>query len=151
MFNNPNEIHSCRKLNCSVEVVYQAFANPLHLAKWWGPEGFTNTFHEFDLKPGGKWVLTMHGPEKGHYQNASVFRKVVPFKLITWTRISKPLFDMEVGFEKVSNSQSIISFKMIFNTIEECNKIRSFAEPKNEENFDKLERELINIIKTSGT
>ena len=33
-------------------------ANPLHLQNWWGPEGFTNTFHEFDLKPEGRWILT---------------------------------------------------------------------------------------------
>jgi hypothetical protein len=35
---------------------------------------------------------------------------------------------------------------MIFNTVEECEKIRRFAEPKNEENFDRLERELPNVI-----
>ncbi|PTB95289.1 ATPase [Marivirga lumbricoides] len=140
MKTNPKEIYSWRILNFPVEMVYESFSNPAHLAKWWGPEGFTNTIHEFDLKPGGKWVLTMHGPEKGNYENAAVFKKVDPFKLISWTRTSKPLFDMEVSFEELSDSQSRIAFKMIFNTMEECEKIRSFAEPKNEENFDKLER-----------
>lgn len=87
----------------------------------------------------------MNGPEKGNYENASVFKEVEPFRLISWKRTSKPLFDMEVIFEKMSDSQTRISFKMIFSTIEECDKISSFAEPKNEKNFDKLERELINI------
>jgi uncharacterized protein YndB with AHSA1/START domain len=146
MYTNPKEIYSSRILNFPLEVVYQAFANPTHLAKWWGPAGFTNTFHEFELKPGGKWVLTMHGPEKGNYENSSIFKKVEPLELISWTRISKPIFDMDVAFEKMSDSQTRISFKMIFSTIEECDKIRSFAEPKNEENFDKLEKELINIV-----
>lgn len=36
----------------------------MHLKNWWGPDGFTNTFHEFNLRPNGKWILTMHGPEK---------------------------------------------------------------------------------------
>ena len=63
------EIFSSRVLNAPIEIAYQAFANPIHLQKWWGPEGFTNTFHEFDLRPQGMWVLTMHGPEKGHYEN----------------------------------------------------------------------------------
>lgn len=140
------EIFSTRTLNSPVEIVYEAFSNPLHLKNWWGPNGFTNTIHEFDLQPGGKWTLTMHGPEKGNYENASIFQIVEPLKLIKWQRVSKPLFEMEIGFEKLSDTTTKISFRMLFDTIEECNKIRSFAQPKNEENFDRLEKEILNMI-----
>ncbi len=136
------EIFSTRILNAPVEEVYKAFDDPSRLKNWWGPNGFTNTIHEFDLKPGGKWILTMHGPEKGNYENSSVFKIVKPNELISWKRISQPLFDMEIAFEKIANSKTQISFRMIFETIEECNKIRPFAEPKNEENFDRLEKEI---------
>ncbi|WP_111306834.1 SRPBCC family protein [Confluentibacter sediminis] len=136
------EIYSSRALNAPVEMVYEAFANPLHLKTWWGPEGFTNTIHEFDLQPGGKWLLTMHGPEKGNYENASVFKTVVPHKLVAWTRLSQPLFDMEVAFEEINPSKTNITFRMIFNTVGECHKMKAFVVPKNEENFDRLEREL---------
>jgi uncharacterized protein YndB with AHSA1/START domain len=150
MSSNPdNEIYSSREVNAPLDMLYQAFANPLQLKNWWGPEGFTNTIHEFDLKPEGKWILTMHGPEKGNYENSSVFKMVEPNKIIRWTRTSQPLFDMEVGFEKINDSKSKISFRMIFNTVEECNKIKSFAEPKNEENFNRLERELFNIKRSA--
>lgn len=144
--NTDCEIYSARELNAPVEAVYETFANPLHLKKWWGPEGFTNTIHEFDLRPGGKWLLTMHGPEKGNYENSSVFKTVVPNKLVAWTRISQPLFDMEVEFEKLSDSTSKIAFRMIFKTVEECTKMKGFVVPKNEENFDRLERELAAIF-----
>jgi uncharacterized protein YndB with AHSA1/START domain len=140
-----NEIFSSRVLNYPVEKVYGAFADPRHLKNWWGPNGFTNTIHEFDLQPGGKWILTMHGPEKGNYENSSVFKTVDPLKLIAWERVSKPLFAMEVGFERLEESKTEITFRMIFETAEECNKIKSFAGPKNEENFDRLERELVNM------
>tara|TARA_R110002051_G_scaffold201693_1_gene268497 strand:- start:31003 stop:31479 length:477 start_codon:yes stop_codon:yes gene_type:complete len=145
--NSDYEIYSSRELNAPLEIVYQAFANPLHLKKWWGPEGFTNTIHEFDLRLNGKWLLTMHGPEKGNYENSSIFKTIVPNKLITWKRVSKPLFDMEVEFEQLNHSKSKISFRMIFNTIEECNKMKKFVVPNNEENFDRLERELLYILK----
>ena len=144
--NSNREIFSSRILNTSLNTAYQAFANPVHLIKWWGPEGFTNTFHEFDLRPEGKWTLTMHGPEKGNYENSSIFKIVEPLKLISWTRISQPLFEMEVRFEEISISKTRILFRMIFNTVEECEKIKRFAGPKNEENFDRLERELPNVI-----
>lgn len=143
--NSDCEIYSSRVLQAPLEQVYQAFANPLHLMKWWGPHGFTNTFHEFDLRPGGKWTLTMHGPEKGHYENASQFKTVEPLKLITWTRISKPIFEMEVAFESITPIKTKISFRMIFETAEACDKIKRFAGPKNEENFDRLEKELLNV------
>ena len=143
--NSDHEIYSSRELNAPLEVVYQAFANPLHLQKWWGPEGFTNTIHEFDLRPEGKWLLTMHGPQKGNYENSSIFKTVEPNKLIAWTRLSQPLFDMEVAFEPLNDSRSKISFKMTFKTVEERAKMKDFVVPKNEENFDRLERELVNI------
>lgn len=147
MTNNPGkEIYSSRIVNAPLDITYHAFANPLYLKNWWGPEGFTNTFHEFDLRPEGKWILTMHGPEKGNYENASVFKTVEPLKLISWKRTSQPLFDMEVGFEAIDDLQTKISFRMIFDTTEACDKIRPFATPKNEENFDRLERELPNVI-----
>lgn len=140
------EIYSSRILMSEIEKVYEAFANPRYLKKWWGPHGFTNTIHEFDLRPGGKWILTMHGPEKGNYENASVFVTIEPMKLVAWKRLSKPLFDMEVGFEKISPESTKISFRMIFETVEECEKMRQFVVPKNEENFDRLEMELKDMV-----
>ena len=140
------EIFSSRMVNAPPATVYQAFANPSHLQEWWGPEGFTNPIHEFDLQPGGKWRLTMHGPEKGNYENESVFKTVEPNKLIAWTKISKPLVDMEVGFQKHSDTQTEISFRMIIETPEECNKLKGFAATKNEENCYILEEELLKKV-----
>lgn len=143
--NSNLEVFSSRVLNHPVEIVYKYFANPELLKNWWGPEGYTNTIHEFNLQPGGKWLLTMHGPEKGNYENSSIFKIVEPYKLVSWTRLSQPLFDMEVIFEKLSNSKSRISFRMIFPTLEACEKIKKFAGPKNEENFDRLENEILKM------
>ena len=136
------EILSSRIINSPVEMVYQAFENPNHLKNWWGPEGFTNTIHEFDLRVGGNWKLTMKKKKKGNYENSSVFKTVLPNKLISWERKSQPLFDMEIAFEKLEENKTQISFKMIFATAEECEKMRKFVEPKNEENFNRLEREI---------
>ncbi|HUM52787.1 MAG TPA: SRPBCC family protein [Chitinophagales bacterium] len=136
------EIISDRILNAPVEKVYNAFANPEHLKNWWGPNGFTNTIHEFDLRVDGKWRLTMHGPDKGNYNNESVFLKIIPNELIYWQRVSKPLFQMAIIFNKITENTSKITFRMMFDSAEECNKIRPFAPEKNEENFDRLESEL---------
>lgn len=141
-----NEIWSSRSIQAPVTVLYQHFAQPELLTQWWGPEGFTNTIHEFDLKPGGKWLLTMHGPEKGNYENSSVFTTVIPNKLVAWTRKSQPYFDMDIEFESQGEDSSKITFKMKFASAEECAKMHPFVAPKNEENFDRLERLILKSV-----
>ena len=128
-------IHSTRCLSAPIDRVYEAFANPQYLKEWWGPEGFTNTLHEFDLRVGGKWRLTMHGPEKGNYENAAVFTAVEPGKRVAWTRESQPYFDMEVGFENVSDGQTVISFTIMFSTAEEYEKMIEISSQSNQ-SFD---------------
>ncbi len=123
-------------------MVYTAWADPEHLKNWWGPAGFTNTFHEFDFRPGGKWRFMMHGPDKGNYPNECEFIKIEKPALIAWKRFSKPIFQMVVMFEEVTAGKTKIIFKMLFDSAEECNKLKAFVPEKNEENFDRLENEL---------
>lgn len=111
-----------------------------------GTKGFTNTFHEFDFRVGGNWKFTMHGPDKGTYANACAFIKIEAPSLIAWERFSKPLFQVLATFEKVSENQTLLVFKMLFDTPEECNKLKAFVVDKNEENFDRLEVELRKML-----
>ncbi len=136
------EIVSSRTVNAPRALVYRAWTEPDHLQNWWGPAGFTNTFHEFDLREGGRWRFTMHGPEKGHYPNECEFTTIDPPALIAWKRISKPLFQVVTTFEEVSADQTKVVFSQIFDTPEACRKVKKFAVDKNEENFDRLEVEL---------
>src|SRR5687767_505394 len=94
------EIVTTRVLPASREVVFRAWTEPAILQKWWGPAGFTNTFHEFNPVEGGKWKFIMHGPEKGNYPNECVFLRVNPPSLIAWDRISQPHFRVVTTFEE---------------------------------------------------
>lgn len=133
-------ITSTRTFNHPVSKVYEAWANPELLKQWWGPKGFTNTFNEHDLRPGGRWIFTMHGPEAGNYENAVTFAEVKPEEFLSWTRQSQPYFNVEVYFEAISDKQTKVVFKMIFDNEKLYNTIMAFAPEKNEENFDKLEQ-----------
>lgn len=136
------EIVSTRIVHAPIAMVYTAWTDPDHLKNWWGPAGFTNTFNEFDLRPGGKWRFIMHGPGKGNYANECEFIKIEKPVLIAWKRHSKPIFQVVATFEEVAVSQTKVVFRMIFTTEEECAKLRPFVPAKNEENFDRLEIEL---------
>jgi|JI9StandDraft_1071089.scaffolds.fasta_scaffold03425_5 uncharacterized protein YndB with AHSA1/START domain len=136
------EITSCRIVDFPQALVYQAWTNPDHLKNWWGPKGFTNTFHEFDLREGGHWRFTMHAPEKGNFENHCEFVKIDTPNLIAWKRHSQPLFKVAASFESLTNQQTKIVFRMVFDSPEACNKLKGFVVDKNEENFDRLESEL---------
>jgi uncharacterized protein YndB with AHSA1/START domain len=140
------EVVSSRTVNASQALVFRAWTEPEHLKNWWGPAGFTNTFHTFDLQPGGKWSFTMHGPEKGNYHNECEFIAIEKPKLIAWKRHSKPLFKVLATFDALPGNKTKLLFKMIFDSEEECNKLKPFVVDKNEENFDRLEAELSKMV-----
>ncbi len=143
------EIVSSRIVNTAREIVFTAWTDPNHLKNWWGPAGFTNTFNEFDLRPGGKWRFIMHGPDKGNYPNECEFIKIDRPALIAWQRISKPIFQVLATFEEVAAGKTKVIFKMLFTSADECNKLKKFVVDKNEENFDRLENELTKMTGVS--
>ncbi|RZK26003.1 MAG: ATPase, partial [Flavobacterium sp.] len=85
-------------------------------------------------------------PDKGNYANECEFIKIEEPSLIAWKRISKPLFQVLATFEEIETDKTKLVFKMLFDTAEECNKLKPFVVDKNEENFDKLAIELANMI-----
>ena len=129
-------------VNAPQEMVYNAWADPGHLKNWWGPNGFTNTIHEFDFRPGGKWTFTMHGPNNADYPNESVFVALEKPQLIVFDHLSNPQFRIVATFDKAAEDKTNITWRMIFPTAEACAALRAFVTEKNEEIFVRLEEEL---------
>ena len=132
-------ILSSRELAWPREIVFNAFTNPALLAKWWGPEGFSNSFHEFDLRPGGSWDFVMQGPGGKIYPNRSVFVSIAQPERIVLDHL-EPVhsFRMTINFDE-SGPGSRISFHMLFDDAEECSKVKQYILAGNEQNFDRLE------------
>jgi uncharacterized protein YndB with AHSA1/START domain len=130
-------IISSRVFNTDLKTMIRAWTEPDQLSKWWGPNGFTNTFHIFDLRPGGDWKFTMHGPNGQDYLNECTFLKIETGQII-WRHHSKPTFHINANFEEFAGRTRVI-FVMIFDSPQERDTLRSFVAEKNEENFDRLE------------
>ena len=71
------EIVLSRVFDAPRELVWDAWTDPQQVVEWWGPKGFTTTIHEMDVRPGGIWRHTMHGPDGTDYANKSTFLEVV--------------------------------------------------------------------------
>ncbi len=71
------EIVISRLFNAPRELVWTAWTDPNQVTKWWGPRGFTTTTESMDVRPGGQWIYTMHGPDGTIYPNKIVYREIV--------------------------------------------------------------------------
>ena len=77
------EIVLSREYDAPRELVWRAYTDPAHLPNWWGPNGFTNTVHEMDVRVGGRWRFIMHGPDGTDYPNRIVYQEVTrPERLV---------------------------------------------------------------------
>jgi len=140
------EIVSTRVFDAPRGLVFEAWIDPDQLARWWGPKGFTNTFHEFDPKPGGAWRFVMHGPDGGSYENESVFVEVVKPERIVFRHVSAPQFQVTATFTDHAG-KTRLTWRMLFETVAECEKVKRFAVEANEQNLDRLEEHLVRVAK----
>lgn len=137
-----NAIITKRNFDAPVELLYKAFSQSEHIQNWWGPDGFTNTFYEFDFREGGKWRFTMYGPDGKGYENESEFEAVKENELITLHHISKPEYKAEFNFSSNENNSSSLVWKMVFAEEKAYAALKDIIPEKNEENLNRLEAEL---------
>jgi len=73
-----------RVVDAPRELVWNAWVDPRQVVKWWGPKGFSTTIHEMDVRKGGVWRHTMHGPTGMDYPNESLFMEVIQHEKIVY-------------------------------------------------------------------
>lgn len=74
-----------RKFSAPVERVWKAWADPELVKQWWGPETYTCPSAKLDVRPGGKSILAMKGPDGKVQYSGGVYSEVVPNKKIVST------------------------------------------------------------------
>lgn len=110
------QIALTRTFNVPLELMWEAWQDPEHIANWWGPDGFTTTIHKMDFHEGGEWLLTMHGPDGTNYPNRSIFREIIPMQRISYEHFN-PDFITVVNFES-DGMQTTLEWTMTFKTAE---------------------------------
>lgn len=109
------ELVSMRLLHAPREQVFCAFREPAHLAQWWGPNGFRSTIHEFDFRPGGRWELTLHGPDGADYRNEYFTAEIVEPERIVITH-PDPAHDFRliVTLAEAGENKTQLTWRQIF-------------------------------------
>jgi uncharacterized protein YndB with AHSA1/START domain len=138
------EIITTRIFAAPRELLFKAWSDPEHLKRWWGPKGFSNTFHEFDFRPAGNWRFVMHSPDGKDYPNHSVFVAIDKPQRIILRHLSKPQFQVTATFEDLGGKTKQ-TFRMLFESAAECADVKRYAVEANEQNCDRLAAELQNM------
>jgi uncharacterized protein YndB with AHSA1/START domain len=138
-----------REIAAKAEAVFEAFRNPEHLARWWGPDGFTNTFHTFEFWNGGSWTFTMHGADGTDYPNQSEFLDIVPNERIRIRHLNQPHFDLAISLES-SATGTLVSWVGVFANPDFAENARQFLERANEQNLDRLALEVRSVLNSNA-
>lgn len=132
-----------REIPASIEKVFAAIATPERLARWWGPAGFTNTFHVCEFKKGGRWSFIMHGPDGLHFPNENVFAEIEPPNKVVIQHVSEPRFVLTVALTP-SATGTDVSWTQVFENPDIAARVKDIVVPANEQNLDRLTREVLN-------
>lgn len=134
------EVRIKRIITAPRERVFVAWTDPEQLARWWGPKGFTNTFHRFEPKPEGVWEFTMHGPNSMDFNNTCVFKRIEPPGYLEFDHLKEMHFYKAMVTFTATAEGTLVDWTMRFDTAEELAPIKTFIEKANEENMDKLQQ-----------
>jgi uncharacterized protein YndB with AHSA1/START domain len=107
------EIATTRLFDAPRELVFDAFTDAKKLARWWGPNGFTITTHEFESRPGGVWRFTMHGPDGTDYPNKIVWAAIDRPERIVYDHVSGPPFHTTITFV-ARGSKTEVTMRAVF-------------------------------------
>jgi uncharacterized protein YndB with AHSA1/START domain len=130
-----------RLIAASPTEVFAAMSDASRIARWWGPAGFTNTIHEFEFRPGGKWLLTMHGPDGKSYPNESRFTRVETDRLFEIEHFSGHHFVLTLELRPVAGGTEV-RWQQTFDTVAHYQRIAEFVANANEENLERLAVEI---------
>ena len=116
------------EFDATPERVWQLWADPRQLERWWGPPGYPATFTKHELSPGSRVEYHMTTPEgdqpKGYWDVAEAD---APHRLVVRDGFANddgtpndamPAGEMRVTIEAVSDGRTQMSIVSIFPTAE---------------------------------
>lgn len=112
------------ELDASPERVWQLWADPRQLERWWGPPSYPATFTSHDLRPGGRVAYHMTGPDgdqpRGWWE---VVEADPPHSLVFRDGFANddgqpnpdlPVNTARVTIEEIGNGRSRMSIETVF-------------------------------------
>jgi uncharacterized protein YndB with AHSA1/START domain len=79
------ELVVSRLIDAPRALVFRAWTQPEHIARWWGPQGYITIFCDMDIRIGGRYRFGMRSPEGIEQWKVGVFRELVEPERVVFT------------------------------------------------------------------
>lgn len=79
------ELTVSRLIDAPPALVFKAWTEQAHAARWWGPQGFSAVSCRLDGRLGGEFRIAMRAPDGRIYTKRGVYRTFVPPDLLVFT------------------------------------------------------------------
>jgi len=80
-----------RVFNAPIELVWEAWTQPEHIAKWWSPKGMDTKVVEHSFTVGGKWKYVMPMPNGQEFIAEGMYTEIVELEKIISSANFKPM------------------------------------------------------------
>ena len=115
------EIVMSRVFDAPRALVFRMWTEPEHLAKWFGPKGFTCTFHEANVRVGGRWRFDMHAPNGTIYPNRIEYLEIVPNERLVFDHgldqdDDPNRFRVTITFDEQSDKKTVLMMRQLLKT-----------------------------------
>jgi uncharacterized protein YndB with AHSA1/START domain len=115
------EIVTIRVFDAPRDLVFKLWTDPAHVAQWWGPNGFTITTSQMDVRPGGVWRFEMHGSDGKNYANRVTYVDVVRPERLVYKHDDDGAgetsgFDVTATFEELPGGKTKLTMRVVFPT-----------------------------------
>src|SRR3954452_9884730 len=74
-----------RLINAPREKLFRAWTEPALMKQWFTPPPFTTSVVETDVRPGGKSLVVMRGPDGNEFPNRGVYLEIVKNERLVFT------------------------------------------------------------------
>ena len=109
-----------KTFDAPIQLVWEAWTKPEHIANWWGPKGMQIDVVEHNFEVNGSWKYTMPMPDGNLFVSEGVYSVIEELKQIRTTADFRPMtegVELECLFEAIGE-QTNFTFNVIHPTAE---------------------------------
>ncbi len=111
-----------RTFDAPIQLVWEAWTQPGHIAQWWGPKGMETKVVQHNFEVGGAWEYVTTMPGGNEFVSEGVYLSIVELKQIFTTANMRPMTEgVEIrAFFEAAAEQTKFVFQVIHPTEEYC-------------------------------
>ncbi len=126
------EIVLVRVLDATRDAVFAAWTDADSFCQWFGPEGFTCTVREMDVRPGGRARFDMTAPDGTLYTNRFDYLEVVPDERLVLEHGSDVTedparFRVTITLDEQTDGKTVLTLRQLHPTAEHRNSAIGFG------------------------